>query len=222
MKKILFILLSVFVMTGCTTDFWDEVVSTVNSNQGGGTPPPGGPGGMMPDGNEMYTEDSIEIVDFVPALQPFVNEGCNTAWDNVSGIVRPDGSMIYFMNLPDWTPDSLDYDKDRFMFIFQVRNPYYGVYPGEAPYKQIASAGWLTMPVDDYGTLTCKGIQEVRTWVMDKVTGRWYMNSQICWAAVLCNGQTPCPDIGYGVEDVEYTPYEFGYFHLMEGSISNY
>jgi len=183
----------------------------------------------MPDANELaqqnqmldplYDENGNLIPDFVPALQPFVNEGCNTAWDNVSAIVNPDGSLTYFMSLPDWTADTTDYDKSRFTFIFQAQNPWYGIYEGEDPYAQIASASWYTMPIDDYGNMTCEGLQEIRIWVLDNVTGQWYMNSQVCWAALLCNGQGSCNQ-GWSFDQIEYTPYTGGYLHTVTGPIT--
>lgn len=183
----------------------------------------------MPDANELaqqnqmldplYDENGNLIPDFVPALQPFVNEGCNTAWDNLSGIVNPDGSVTSFTSLPAWTEDSTDYDKDRFTFIFQAQNPWYGVFEGEEPYAQIASPSWYTLPVDDYGNMTCAGLQEIRIWVLDELTGQWYMNSQVCWAAFLCNGQTDCTQ-GWSFDQIEYTPYTGGYIHTVNGPIT--
>ena len=169
----------------------------------------------------LYDESGNLIPDFVPALQPFVNEGCNTAWANVSGIVNPNGSVTYFTSLPAWTADSTDYDKDRFTFIFQAQNPWYGVFEGEEPYAQIGSPSWYTLPIDDYGVMTCEGLQEIRTWVLDELTGTWYMNSQICWAALLCNGQVECNQ-GWSFDQIEYTPYTGGYIHVSSIPISNY
>jgi hypothetical protein len=167
----------------------------------------------------LYDEYGNMIVDFVPALQPFVNEGCNTAWNNLSAIVMPEGQVVYFISLPDYTADTTDLDKDRFTFIYQVQNPFYNVFPNENPYTML-QVNWYTLPIDDYGSLTCEGLQEIRTWVLDELTGRWYMNSQICWAALLCNGQTSCTDNGWNIGDVEYTPYQSGYIHLMETNIT--
>lgn len=183
----------------------------------------------MPDGNELvqqnqildplYDENGNLIPDFVPALQSFVNEGCQTAWDNLSAIVNPDGSLTYFINLPDYTPDSTDYDKGRFTFIYQSRNPWYGIYEGEAPYSQMAGASWYMLPIDDYGNLTCQGLQEIRIWVVDELTGQWYMNSQVCWAAFLCNDQADCTQ-GWSFDQIEYTPYTGGYLHAVQGPVT--
>lgn len=175
---------------------------------------------ILPPDEVLYDENGNIIPDFIPALQPFVNEGCQTAWDNLSAIVNTDGSVTYFTNLPDYTADSTDYDKSRFTFIYQVKNPWYNVYPDEDPYTML-QVNWYTLPIDDYGNLTCEGLQEVRTWVLDELTDRWYMNSQVVWAALLCNGQTECNQ-GYNFEEIEYTPYQSGYQHLQIGNIVNY
>jgi len=169
----------------------------------------------------LYNENGQLLLDFIPALQPFVNEGCQTAWDNLSAIVNPDGSLVYFINLPAYTESPTDLDKSRFTFIYQARNPWFGVFPEEEPYAQIAGAGWYTLPIDDYGNMTCQGLQEIRTWVLDEVTGQWYMNSQVCWAGFLCKGQSECNQ-GWTFDQIEYTPYTEGYLHLSSTPISNY
>lgn len=169
---------------------------------------------------QIYDEWGNVIPDFVPALQPFVNEGCNTAWDNLSAIVNEDGTLTYFVDLPDWTADTTDYDKDRFTFIYQAQNPWFGVYPEEEPYAQIAGSGWYPLPVDDYGSMTCIGLQEIRIWVLDELTGTWFMNSQVCWAGWLCNGQEDCNQ-GWSFDQIEYPTYESGYIHLSNTPISN-
>lgn len=168
----------------------------------------------------LYDDWGNPIPDFIPALQPFVNEGCNTDWDNLSAIIEPDGSIIYFMSLPDYTPDSTDYDKSRFTFIYQAQNPWYGSFADEEPYAQIAGAGWYMLPIDDYGSMTCVGLQEIRIWVLDELTGTWFMNSQVCWAGYLCNGQADC-DQGWTFDQIEYTPYNSGYLHRVDGQITN-
>ena len=214
MKKLLFIL-SIFALTSCTPEFWDDftqqttgtgTISSVDTTQIVTNP-------------VMTTSEGIVIPDFVPALQPFLNEACNTAWDNLSAIVEPDGTVIYFIDLPDYTEDPLDYDKSRFTFIFQSRNPWYGIFPDENPYSMMASPGWYTLPVDDYGNMTCQGLQEIRIWVYDELTETYYMNSQVCWAAVLCNGQGDC-DQGYSFDQIEYTPYVGGYQHIAPNGYS--
>jgi hypothetical protein len=169
----------------------------------------------------LYNENGQLLLDFIPALQPFVNEGCQTAWDNISAIVNPDGSLVYFINLPAYTESPTDLDKSRFTFIYQARNPWFGVFPEEEPYAQIAGAGWYTLPIDDYGNMTCQGLQEIRTWVLDELTGQWYMNSQVCWAGFLCKGQSECNQ-GWTFDQIEYTPYTEGYLHLSSTPISNY
>ena len=169
----------------------------------------------------LYNENGQLLLDFIPAIQPFVNEGCNTAWDNLSAIVNPDGSLVYFINLPAYTESPTDLDKSRFTFIYQARNPWFGVFPEEEPYAQIAGAGWYTLPIDDYGNMTCQGLQEIRTWVLDELTGQWYMNSQVCWAGFLCKGQSECNQ-GWTFDQIEYTPYTEGYLHLSSTPISNY
>lgn len=168
----------------------------------------------------LYNENGQLLLDFIPMLQSFVNEGCQTAWDNLSAIVNPDGSLTYFINLPDYTPDSTDLDKGRFTFLYQVQNPWYNIYPGEAPYTLLAGASWYTLPVDDYGNLTCQGLQEIRIWVVDELTGAWYVNSQVCWAGFLCEGQEPC-DQGWTFDQIEDPNYTPGYLHLSPIPITN-
>jgi hypothetical protein len=168
----------------------------------------------------LYNENGQLLLDFIPALQPFVNEGCQTAWDNISAIVNPDGSLVYFTNLPTYTESPTDLDKSRFTFIYQAQNPWFGVFPEEEPYAQIAGAGWYTLPIDDYGNMTCQGLQEIRIWVLDEVTNQWYMNSQVCWAALLCNGQSDC-DQGWSFDQIEFTSYQSGYVHLSNVPINN-
>lgn len=158
------------------------------------------------------------IPDFVPALQPYLHEACNTAWDNASAIINPDGTITYFVDLPEYTEDSLDYDKNRFEFSIQCKNPWYGIYDGEQPYT-LMQVGWYTLPVNDYGFLTCSGLQEIRLWVRDRVTGQWYFNSQVCYAVILCNGQGECNQ-GYSYDQIEYSPYDPGYIYAVSGSYS--
>jgi len=203
----------------CTPIEWDDFVSNAADQALDQTLVDTVPAVLPPD-DVLYDENGNVIPDFVPALQPFVNEGCNTAWDNLSGIVNVDGSVTYFINLPDYTDDPTDYDKSRFTFIYQAKNPWFGIFADEPPYAQIAGASWYTLPIDDYGIMTCQGLQEIRTWVLDELTGTWYMNSQVCWAAVLCNGQGDCNQ-GYTFDQIEYTPYESGYVHLQPGGIVN-
>ena len=159
------------------------------------------------------------LINFIPAVQPFVNEGCNTSWDNLSAIVQ-DGEIIYFSELPDYTDNPLDYDKSRFTFIFQAKNPFYGYFDGENPYTRLQT-GWYTLPVDDYGSLTCEGLQEIRIWVLDENTDEWYMNSQVCWAGYLCNGQEPCNQ-GYGFADIDYVSYSDGQNYNQPSGYTEY
>ena len=147
MKKLSTLFL-VLMLASCTPLEWDDAINNANDQiidqiLVENTP------SIQPQ-NIQYDENGNLIPDFVPALQPFVNEGCNTAWDNLSGIVNPNGSITYFTWLPDYTPDSTDYDKSRFTFIFQSKNPWYGVFEGEEPYDQMASPSWYTLPIDDY------------------------------------------------------------------------
>lgn len=215
MKKALILLIPLFII-GCTPESWDDLINNASDQALDQTLVEE----VEPINQDqiLYDENGNIIPDFIPALQPFVNEGCQTAWDNLSAIVNEDGSVTYFINLPDYTPDSTDYDKSRFTFIYQVQNPWYGVYPEENPYTML-QVNWYTLPIDDYGNLTCEGLQEIRIWVLDELTGRWYMNSQVVWAAVLCNGQTECNQ-GWSFDQIEYTPYESGYVHLVDGSIN--
>jgi hypothetical protein len=168
----------------------------------------------------LYNEEGQLLLDFIPAIQPFVNEGCNTAWDNLSAIINPDGSLTYFNSLPNYTASPNDLDKGRFTFIYQCRNPYFGIFEGEEQYSQIGSSGWMMLPIDDYGSMTCNGLQEIRTWVLDELTGQWYMNSQVCWAGYLCNGQGDCNQ-GWSFDEIEFTTYQEGYLHLSPTSINN-
>jgi hypothetical protein len=220
MKKLLFLFLIAVSLYSCTQQDWFDMSDTASDQVLDQT---------LVDSTEttnniQFDESGNIIPDFIPALQPFVNEGCQTAWDNLSAIIDTTGQVIYFITLPDYTPDTTDYDKSRFTFLYQAQNPWYqsswddGT---EEPYALIASAGWYTLPIDDYGNMTCQGLQEIRIWVLDELTGTWYMNSQICWAALLCNGQSDC-DQGWTFDQIEYTPYESGYVHMVNGPISGY
>ena len=174
--------------------------------------------GCTPQEPEMLLggpDDPEAIPDIIPAVQPFVNEGCNTAWDNLSAIVDAEGNVTYFEDLPEYTSDPFDYDKSRFTFVYQARNPWYGVYEDENPYARMQT-GWKMLPIDDYGVLTCQGLQELRTWILDENTDRWYMNSQVVLASLLCNGQDDC-DQGYGFAEIEFVQYEPGYLYLQDG-----
>lgn len=217
MKKLSTLFL-VLLLASCTPLEWDDMINTASTNATNQTlvdqTPP-----ILPQ-NIQYDENGNVIPDFVPAVQPFVNEACNTAWDNLSAIVEPNGSVIYFINLPDYTADSTDYDKDRFTFIYQVKNPWFGQFPEEEPYTML-QVNWYMLPIDDYGSLTCSGLQEIRIWVYDELTNRYFMNSQVVWAAVLCNGQGDCTQ-DYTFDQIEYTPYQSGYNYLQAGSIVNY
>lgn len=209
----------ILLLTSCSQFDWDNIVNDV-STQITNQPltqniPPTQPQ------NLLYDSVGNLIPDFIPALQSFVNEGCQTAWDNLSAIANPDGTLTYFINLPAYTPDPTDYDKGRFTFLYQVRNPWYGVYEGEAPYTLLASAGWYTLPIDDYGNLTCTGLQEVRIWVVDELTGTWYMNSQVCWAGFLCEGQGNCNQ-GWTFDQLEEPIYESGYIYKQSTPITYY
>jgi hypothetical protein len=221
MKKILLYFTILTLVSSCTQLEWDEIIQDSNNQILEQTLVDTVPNVLLPN-NIQYDANGNMIPDFIPALQPFVNEGCQTAWDNLSAIVNPNGSVTYFTNLPDYTADPTDLDKDRFTFIFQAQNPWYGG-PWddgtEEPYAQISSAGWYTLPVDDYGNMTCEGLQEIRIWVLDELTNTWYMNSQVCWAALLCNGQTECNQ-GWSFDQIEYTPYTSGYVHQVDGPIS--
>lgn len=205
-----FLLIISVLFVSCSQDFWME---------------PAAPSSFEVSESQvntlLYNEDGQLLLDFVPAVQPFVNEGCNTAWDNLSAIINPDGSLVYFINLPAYTESPTDLDKARFTFIYQARNPWFGMFPEEEPYAQIAGAGWYMLPIDDYGSMTCQGLQEIRTWVLDELTGQWYMNSQICWAAFLCKGQSECNQ-GWSFDQIEFTPYEPGYVHMSTVPINNY
>jgi hypothetical protein len=217
MKKLSTLFL-VLILVSCTPLEWDDMINTASTNATNQTlvdqTPP-----ILPQ-DIQYDENGNVIPDFVPAVQPFVNEACNTSWDNLSAIVEPNGSVIYFINLPDYTADSTDYDKSRFTFIYQVKNPWFGQFPEEEPYTML-QVNWYMLPIDDYGNLTCSGLQEIRIWVYDELTNRYFMNSQVVWAAVLCNGQGDCTQ-DYTFDQIEYTPYQSGYQHLQAGSIVNY
>lgn len=212
-------LLFVLLLTSCSQFDWDDAIDNTNDQVIDQTLVENTP--AIQAQNVLYDEWGNLIPDFVPAVQPFVNEGCQTAWDNLSAIINTDGTVTYFTWLPDWTPDTTDYDKARFTFIYQARNPWFGVFPEEEPYAQMSGAGWMMLPIDDYGSMTCNGLQEIRIWVLDELTGRWFMNSQVCWAGFLCNGQADCEQ-GYSFDQIEYTPYVSGYQHLQAGNIVNF
>lgn len=195
------------------------LLAACQPSEGDYTPDSPSPLSMPP--NAQYTEDGLYLPDFIPALQPFVNEGCNTAWDNISGLYLEDGSFVYFKDLPDYTEDPTDFDKSRFTFIFQCQNPWHGIFEGEEPYTHLAGAGWYTIPISHYGSNVCEGLQEIRTWVLDEVTGRWYFTTQVCWVALLCAGQGECGQ-GHSFSDITYIPYTNTYTHLSENPISNH
>jgi hypothetical protein len=227
MKKLVVLLFAISILSvSCTQQTWSDLFGVNDTNV---TPPVTDTTATATTFSDttvtlvqtaQYDSAGHLIPDFVPALQPYLHEACETAWDNVSAIINTDGSITYFTDLPDWTPDSTDYDKDRFQFIIQCKNPWYGVYEGEAPYTMM-QVGWYTLPVDDYGTLTCSGLQEIRLWVHDKVTGADYFNSQVCYAVVLCNGQAECNQ-GYTFDQIEFTPYDGGYQFLTTTHYSEY
>ena len=220
MKKLFTLsILFILLLQACTSIQWDEFVSDAADQALDQTLVDTVPT-ILPPNNILYNENGNIIPDFVPAVQPFVNEACNTSWDNLSAIVDPNGSVTYFINLPDYTADSTDYDKSRFTFIYQVKNPWFGQFPEEEPYTML-QVNWYMLPIDDYGSLTCSGLQEVRIWVYDELTNRYFMNSQVVWAAVLCNGQGDC-DQGYNFDQIEYTSYESGYIYIQPNPITNY
>ena len=216
--KTLTTLFLVLFLASCSQFDWDDAINNANDQIIDQTLVENTP--AIQAQNILHDENGNIIPDFIPAIQPFVNEGCQTSWDNLSAIINPDGSITYFTWLPDYTEDPTDYDKGRFTFIYQARNPWFGVFDGEEPYAQIGGAGWYMLPIDDYGSMTCQGLQEIRTWVLDELTGTWYMNSQVCWAGFLCNGQTECNQ-GYSFDQIEYTPYESGYIYMQPTPITN-
>lgn len=147
----------------------------------------------------LYDDQGNEIPDFTPSVQPFLNEACNTAWDNLS-FIRYNNQQFYFTNLPDYTSNINDVDKSRFTFIYQVRSPY----PDEE--YMILQVGWKMLPVSDYGNLSvvCSGQQELRIIVYDELTNSYFINNQVVRAVVLCNNQEECNQ-GYEIFDIEYT-----------------
>jgi hypothetical protein len=227
MKKLVVLLFAISILSvSCTQQTWSDLFGVNDTNV---TPDPADTTATATSFNDttvtlvqtaQYDSAGHLIPDFIPALQPFLNEACQTAWDNISAIVNPDGTVTYFTDLPDWTPDPNDYDKDRFQFIIQCKNPWYGVYEGESPYTMM-QVGWYTLPVNDYGTLTCSGLQEIRLWVHDELTGADYFNSQVCYAVVLCNGQGECNQ-GYTFDQIEFVPYDGGYQFLTTTPYSEY
>ncbi len=227
MKKLVVLLFAISILTvSCTQQTWSDMFDDISTTNA--APPIDSTETASPPSDTivssvqtaLYDSAGHVIPDFIPALQPFLNEACQTAWDNISAIVDTDGSVIYFRDLPDFTTDPYDYDKDRFQFIIQCKNPWYGIYEGENPYTMM-QVGWYTLPVDDYGTLTCTGLQEIRLWVHDELTGANYFNSQVCYAAFLCNGQGDC-DQGYTFDQIEFVPYDGGYQYLTTTPYSEY
>lgn len=88
MKNLLFLLCILFA--GCLPE--DILYDTTASD---GIDYPDG-GIQFYDPVILYDDNGVQIPDFIPALQSFVNEGCQTAWDNLSGIRTPDGDTFNF------------------------------------------------------------------------------------------------------------------------------
>lgn len=143
-----------------------------------------------------------QTLDFVPAVQPFINEACMTVHDNLSGVWL-DGELVYWPDIPRYTEDPGDVDQDRFTFFFELIHPQTGTF-------QLLQVGSYLRPFNDYGDATCYGIQELKIWVLDEVTDQWYFNSQVITDSFLCADQPEC-DYGYSVFDVEFADYSQNY-----------
>jgi hypothetical protein len=212
MKKMFYVFATLILFVSCSqSNFFDEIIHDVNNEA------------MIEQtsiqSNVQYDENGNEILDIIPTVQPFINEGCQTAWDNLSAIVNSNGQITYMYLLPDYTPTSNDLDKQRFQFFYQVQNQWFGLFDGEEPYTLLGSPTFQLMAIDTYGDQVCQGLQEIRIWVHDELTDKWYMNSQVVLASFLCGGQMDCGQ-GWEFDDLEYTPYTSGYLFMVDGPIS--
>lgn len=149
------------------------------------------------------------ILDFIPAVNPMINEACNTRWDNLSAIRNEDGSLTYWSSIPDYLPEGIH--KNRFQFFWEVPSPWQG--------ESFISEGWAMLDnssylleITAYGNtgLVCVGVQPLRVWVKDKVTEQWYRNDMVVNASLLCHGQADCNN-GYSYFDITYADYTGDY-----------
>ena len=95
MKNKFLIFLISFSIIGCTQQDWSDIFDNASNQILEQT---------LLDSTEttnnlIFDESGNLVPDFIPALQPFVNEGCQTAWDNLSAIIDTTGEVIYFINL---------------------------------------------------------------------------------------------------------------------------
>ncbi len=167
-------------------------------------------------GPQPVNKDLAEgAVDFVPLANPFITEACNATWDNLSAIVG-NGNPNYFLNWPEWTADTTDYDKNRFQFFWEVKTPSDWPEADSIPYT-LLEVGYFLLPVSDYGNtgLVCMGLQELRCWVRDNQTGQWYFGSQVVNASVLCNDQGDCFN-DFVFNDLDYGSYQSGFLNVSD------
>lgn len=165
--------------------------------------------------NAVNKDLAAGAVDFVPAVNSFINEGCNTTWDNLSAIVG-NGNPNYFMTWPEWTADTSDYDKNRFAFFWEVKTPSDWPESDTVPYT-LLEIGYYLLPLASYGNtgMICEGVQELRCWVRDNQTGQWYFNSQNAHAAYLCEVYGSCNNT-LTLDDLEYANYQAGFLNVSD------
>mgnify|MGYP003434922185 FL=1 len=165
--------------------------------------------------NAWEKDLQIGAVDFVPLANPFITEACNATWDNLSAIVG-NGNPNYFLNWPEWTADTTDYDKNRFQFFWEVKTPSDWPEADSIPYT-LLEVGYLLQSVSSYGNtgVVCMGLQELRCWVRDNQTGQWYFGSQVVNASVLCNDQGDCFN-DFVFNDLDYGSYQSGFLNVSD------
>lgn len=154
-------------------------------------------------------------LDIVPGWNSFINEACETTWDNLTAI-RVNNQWTFWSQLPEWTADPNDLDKQRFDFFWYVKTPSDWPEVDSLPYTQL-EIGWYLLPVTDYGNtgLVCEGTQELVCWIKDTNTGAWYKNSLLSQASFLCNDAGPCEN-EYTVDQVQYANYQPGFLYYTE------
>lgn len=163
-----------------------------------------------------------EVLDIVPAWNSFINEGCNTTWDNLTAI-RVNNSWLWWSQIPEWTADPEDIDRQRFTFFWEVANPYNEIDPlATDPTRTRLETGWYLLPVSHYGNQgqVCMGTQKLHLLILDELTGTWYRNEMITQASYLCGGQSDC-DFGFSVLDVQYANYQTGFLYVVDTPVFN-
>ena len=159
----------------------------------------------------------VGALDIVPGWNSFINEACETTWDNLTA-VRVNDAWVYWSQIPVWTPDPNDIDQDRFTFFWEVANPYDEIdWSASDTSLTILEVGSYLLPVSDYGNMgqVCEGTQLLKCIIIDEITGVRYENTLISQASLLCGGQGSC-DFGYDVTQVQYANYTPGFLYVVE------